>query len=291
MREIILDERDFQAIGQVHAYLADELAFPDYYGGNLSALADCLGDIDAPTRIVVRERADEARAADEQGLAFARLCRVMRRESRENPFLDVIVYEDDLEQDGQDKPAGIDADTALERLREGNAAFVQSHVNTADISPALVERLFHEGQRPFACVITCSDSRVAPEHVFMCGLGELFVCRVAGNVVGGHELASAVYAASHLHTSLVVVMGHTHCGAIEATRHDGDHGSVAPLTRSIRQAIGEETDPYAAAVLNVRAGVACLSSCPELEELERTGALRIIGAVYHTHSGVVDFLD
>ena len=94
MREIILDDSDFETIDQVHAFLAAELAFPDYYGNNLSALADCLGDIDTPTRIVVRERAGLESSYDEQDQAFARLCRVLRREARENPCLDVIAYED-----------------------------------------------------------------------------------------------------------------------------------------------------------------------------------------------------
>ena len=115
--------------------------------------------------------------------------------------------------DDYDGDAHVPAEEALRRLVEGNRIYVEALDHERDLSQERIADLFENGQRPFACVITCADSRVVPEHIFMTGLGELFVIRVAGNVVGPIELASAVYACEHLHTRLLLVLGHTH-------RHD-----------------------------------------------------------------------
>ena len=111
--------------------------------------------------------------------------------------------------DDYDGDAHVPAEEALRRLVEGNRIYVEALDHERDLSQERIADLFENGQRPFACVITCADSRVVPEHVFMTGLGELFVIRVAGNVVGPIELASAVYACEHLHTRLLLVLGHT----------------------------------------------------------------------------------
>lgn len=159
-----------------------------------------------------------------------------------------------------------------------------------DTSLERIAELYEYGQSPFAVVITCSDSRVVPDHMFMTSLGDLFVIRVAGNVVGEVELASAVYACEHLHVKLLLVLGHTRCGAVKAAMEGGASGCVASITDKIRVAIGEERDPYEASVLNVRAGIAALEASDELMELARGDGLEIKGAIYHTHSGEVDFL-
>lgn len=186
--------------------------------------------------------------------------------------------------------AHIPAKDALQKLHEGNRIYVEALDHERDLSPARIQDLFENGQKPFATIITCSDSRVVPEHIFMAGLGELFVIRVAGNVIGDLEAASAVYACKHLHTRLLLVLGHTHCGAIKAAL-DGEGGAVTPLTSRIREAIGPEADPYGASVLNTRAAIKELCAQPELSELVASEALEIKGAIYHTHCGVVDFLD
>ena len=185
--------------------------------------------------------------------------------------------------------AHVPADEALARLRAGNRIYVEALDHERDLSPERIQDLFERGQKPFATVITCADSRVVPEHIFMAGLGELFVVRVAGNVVGPLEAASAVYACAHLHTRLLLVLGHTHCGAIKAAL-EGEAGPVAPLTERIATAIGNERDPYQASVRNAQAAMADLRSVDELAALERQGDLAIAGAIYHTHCGVVDFL-
>ena len=122
----------------------------------------------------------------------------------------------------------------------------------------------------------------------MC-IRDRFVIRVAGNVVGPIELASAVYACEHLHTRLLLVLGHTHCGAIKAAL-DGEEGSVAAITERIAAALGDVRDPYEASVANARAAAAELSASPELARLAAEHDLDIRVAIYHTHCGVVDFL-
>lgn len=191
--------------------------------------------------------------------------------------------------DDFDADSHVSALEALHRLEEGNRIYVKALDHERDLSPERIRDLFENGQRPFAAVLTCADSRVVPEHIFMTGLGELFVIRVAGNVAGPSETASALYACRHLHARLLLVLGHTHCGAIRAAL-DGETGPMAPITERIIDAIGSEEDPYTASVLNVSATMADLRSQPELAALERDGAVLIAGAIYHTHCGVVDFL-
>ncbi len=191
--------------------------------------------------------------------------------------------------DDYDGDAHVPADAALRRLVEGNRIYVEALDHERDLSRERIADLFENGQRPFACVITCADSRVVPEHIFMTGLGELFVIRVAGNVVGPIELASAVYACEHLHTRLLLVLGHTHCGAIKAAL-DGEAGPVAAIAERIAAALGDVRDPYEASVANARAAAAELAASPELARLAAEHDLDIRVAIYHTHCGVVDFL-
>lgn len=186
--------------------------------------------------------------------------------------------------------AHVSATQALEKLRDGNRIYVEALDHERDLSPARIQDLFEHGQKPYATLITCSDSRVVPEHIFMSGLGELFVIRIAGNVIGPLEAASAIYACEHLHTKLLLVLGHTHCGAIKAAL-DGERGAVAPLTEHIAHAIGSAHDPYEASVLNTHAAIDELKRQPALSSLVEREGLEIRGAIYHTHSGVVDFLE
>ena len=196
---------------------------------------------------------------------------------------------------------------ALEKLRAGNEEYRNAQHNRGDISQNKVEHLFKAGQAPFACIVACSDSRVVPEHIFMTGLGELFCIRVAGNVIGPMELASCLYAAEHLHTRLILVLGHTHCGAIEtgmemadALKAEEGHGAptgaaaaqsaITPLAEQVIAAIGDERDPYRAAVLNVSAGLEALKASPEIAHLVAEEGVWVRGAIYHTHSGEVEFL-
>ena len=210
-------------------------------------------------------------------------------------------HEHDLPDEGAHPQltSGLTAEAALERLRRGNQAYLQAHQNTGNISTAEVQRLFAEGQAPFACVVACADSRVVPEHIFMTGIGELFTIRCAGNVAGPMELASALYAAEHLGVKLVLVLGHTHCGAVEAGMELADapdgapdlQNAIRPLAECVMAAIGSERDPYRAALLNAQAATAALMADPDIAHLADSAGLQVRTAIYHTHSGEVEFLE
>ena len=182
------------------------------------------------------------------------------------------------------------ADEALKKLKEGNARYLGATANTGDISTALRQKTSVEGQTPYAVVITCSDSRVIPESIFSAGIGELFVIRVAGNVIDDHQLGSIEYAAGHLGSRLILVMGHDHCGAVDAAIHHAPEGFIKTITDEIKKAIGEETDPYAASCLNVRHSMKRIEESLKIRHEDDPQGLRVCGAVYHLEDGRVEFL-
>ena len=139
---------------------------------------------------------------------------------------------------------------ALEKLKAGNARYINAKVNSEDISQGRRTDTLVNGQKPYAIIITCSDSRVVPENIFKPGIGELFVIRIAGNVIDEHQLGSIEYAASHLGAPLIVVMGHTHCGAVHAAINHDPEGYIKFITDKIKAAIGDECDPYKAACMS-----------------------------------------
>lgn len=186
------------------------------------------------------------------------------------------------------------AQEAIDRLKAGNAEYVRASANTGDISPERVKELSEKGQAPFACVVTCADSRVVPEHVFMAGLGEIFTIRVAGNVIGDIELASCVYAAEHLGVKLIVVLGHTQCGAVASALElleagSAPEGAMAPLLAGVCAGIGEEREPEAASRANMGAGVAAVLADAEIAHLVAEEDLVVCGALYRTETGAVEF--
>ena len=191
----------------------------------------------------------------------------------------------------------LSADEAIKRLRAGNAAYLEASVGAGDVSSELVGKLYREGQTPFACVISCADSRVVPEYLFSASLGELFCIRVAGNAVGDLELASALYAVEHLHVPLVVVLGHTHCGAIEAALEVYDNkvpaegDALAPLAWRVIAGIDGLRGPVEAASANARFGVETLLADPDIHRHVDEGDVKVVAALYRTDTGIVDFLD
>ncbi len=184
---------------------------------------------------------------------------------------------------------GISAREALEKLKEGNARYLDSCVNMGDISLKIRKKTCREGQHPYAVLIACADSRVIPESIFSAGIGELFVIRVAGNVIDDHQLGSIEYAVEHLGCQLVVVMGHTRCGAVGAAIRKEANGYIKYITDEIRAAIGEETDDFKASCLNVQRSVRLIEENLDIRAMEERG-LKVLGAVYHIEDGHVDFL-
>jgi len=201
----------------------------------------------------------------------------------------------------------IAARDALERLREGNRRFVANVRGHAALANAARRMELAAGQEPFAIVLGCSDSRVPAEIVFDQGLGDLFVIRVAGNIVASSQIGSIEFAAARYATRLVVVLGHSQCGAILATLEElqqpTDHQSrnlrsiVDRVRPSVEPLLAEmRHDPEAlvreAVRANIRASVDHLQHGSELlEELIRGDGLLIVGAEYSLESGVVEFFD
>lgn len=178
----------------------------------------------------------------------------------------------------------------VNRLIEGNRRYLNAGQNGGDVSPAARRESAEKGQRPYAIVVSCSDSRVIPESIFSAGIGELFVIRVAGNVLDRHQLGSIEYAAAHLGCKLILVLGHKGCGAVGAALSGGGDGFIQYITDEILAAIGEERDPDAACRLNVEHAVAVIrrefADHPEIP----TEDLDILGAVYDIKTGEVNWL-
>lgn len=183
----------------------------------------------------------------------------------------------------------VSADEALKRLKEGNAKYLSARTSTGDISPEIRKMTCENGQSPYAIIVTCSDSRVIPESIFMAGIGELFVIRVAGNVMDDHQLGSIEYAAGHLGCKLVVVLGHENCGAVDAAMHNEPEGYVKCITDEIKKAIGKEQDAMKACCLNVEHSVSVIKESLGISRQDED-ALKVCGAVYYIGSGSVEFL-
>jgi carbonic anhydrase len=196
---------------------------------------------------------------------------------------------------------------ALARLQEGNRRFVANQTTSEPIDRVRRAALA-AGQEPFAIILGCSDSRVPAELVFDQGFGDLFVIRVAGNIVAPSQIGSVEFAASRFDTRLVVVLGHSGCGAITATLEEIT-GHATSQSRNLRSIVNRvrpsvetllsgrrDHDPEAlirdAVRANVRASVNHLRhGSTLLEQLSRSSGLRVLGAEYSLETGVVTFLD
>jgi carbonic anhydrase len=188
------------------------------------------------------------------------------------------------------------ADAVLAELKAGNAHFVAKKYEHPHQTAARQQALAAT-QNPHCAILTCADSRVPPELVFDQGLGDIFDVRVAGNTAGDDAVASLEYAAEHLHVPLIVVMGHTHCGAVSAAVEGGTlPGKLPGLIAELRPAVEESAHEPGDRIENaVRDNVALvvkqlLAAKPVLSELVATGKLRIVGAVYSLETGKVDWL-
>jgi carbonic anhydrase len=201
----------------------------------------------------------------------------------------------------------IPATDALQRLQDGNRRFVAGA--QSDVLATHSDRLeLTGGQNPFAIILGCSDSRVPAEIVFDQGLGDLFVIRVAGNIVAASQLGSIEFAAQRFGTRLVVVLGHTNCGAATAAIEDvvQPGANASEFLRSIVDPIRPSAEAALAAVPrsdwpallestirgNVRASAGDIRRrSTVIQELIRRDGLRVVGAEYSLETGVVDFFD
>ncbi len=202
----------------------------------------------------------------------------------------------------------ISAQEALHRLREGNRRF-ESGVRSSDTLISQTRRLeLAAGQEPFAIILGCSDSRVPAEIVFDQGLGDLFVIRVAGNIVAASQIGSVEFAAARYGSRLVVVLGHSQCGAVLATLEELTRPTstqsrhlrsiVDRVRPSVEALLATELrhDPAALVQQAVRANVRASANhlrhgSDVLEQLVQSDGLLIVGAEYSLETGVVDFFD
>lgn len=179
-----------------------------------------------------------------------------------------------------------DYHTALQSLKEGNERFVAGALTPKDDYATLREQL-SAGQQPFAVVLCCSDSRVAPEIIFDQKLGDLFVIRNAGNVVDKHVLGSIEYAVEHLGTSLVVVMGHSSCGAVTAT-HKGEAlpDKIMALAKHIKPSI----DTSCCIDDNARRHAQRMVKVIQKDPIVKHMNAQVTAAFYDIRSGKVEWL-
>lgn len=200
------------------------------------------------------------------------------------------------------KPANdLTPDAALERLMAGNARYVSG--NTQPVDFAKTRASLAGGQNPYASLVSCADSRIGPEYAFDEGRGDLFVTRVAGNFVNTDILASLEYGAAVLGSSLIMVLGHTSCGAIGATvkavkENASFPGHINALTTALApavRALPANTKPedlvLAATIENVKQNVQMLQQAtPILSELVVQAKLKVVGGLYHLDTGKVELV-
>lgn len=197
---------------------------------------------------------------------------------------------------GQKSQDNITPDSALAELKDGNAHHAGHRYKHPHETAARMRQLASD-QHPHAEVLSCADSRVPPEILFDQGLGDLFVVRVAGNVVSDTELGSLEYGAEHLHVPLLIVLGHQRCGAVTAAVEGGEvPGHISALTELLRPAVEKTRGMPGDRVENaVRANVEMVvkqlrTSGPVLEKLVSRGELKVVGAIYSLDTGQVTWL-
>lgn len=195
-------------------------------------------------------------------------------------------------------PVITDPVKAQQLLVEGNQRYVSGSVLKQDVSNQKRGDLVTKGQKPFAVVLTCSDSRVPAELIFDQGLGDIFVIRVAGNVIDPVALGSIEYGIEHLGAPLVVVMGHDSCGAVKATIEGGESpGSIGAIVDEIKPSVdkakkaGVPEDQLAARSEdeNIAASVAVIEKSPIVEHLLENGKVKVVSAKYKLSTGEVTF--
>ncbi len=195
------------------------------------------------------------------------------------------------------------ADEALDRLKEGNARFVEGQSTHPHVDATRRQQTAAGGQHPFATVVTCSDSRVPVEILFDQGIGDVFVVRVPGNVCNADEIGAVEYGVEHLETPLCVILGHTQCGAVTGVVKNAPlHGNLASLVSNIRHALvktrkeNPDLDEDGLIEPTARANVQqsiddLMRGSPAVRELTNQGTVKIVGAMYDLAAGRVAWIE
>jgi carbonic anhydrase len=199
------------------------------------------------------------------------------------------------------KNATISGEAALQKLIDGNERFIAGQARFSTVCKETLADLA-KAQHPYCTIVGCSDSRVPPELVFDADFGELFIVRVAGNVISPEVMGSIQYAGSHLHTPLYVVLGHEGCGAVgaalESKLHDVKHrsriqilvDSILPGLEGIDTASSSADQMAEAVEANVRWSMQQLKDTPEGKAALQEGRAKLVGALYEISTGRVRFL-
>ena len=198
-------------------------------------------------------------------------------------------------------PGAYTADQALARLKAGNERFMRGEARFPTVQKEILAGLA-AGQHPYATILGCSDSRVPPELIFDAGFGELFIIRVAGNVVSPEILGTLQYAGIHLRTPLFVVLGHEGCGAVTAALASTRKGTqeparialllenIAPGLRDLPEGTSPQQQLHAAVEANVRWSMHQVLETPEAKARATEGKMKLVGAVYDLETGRVRIL-
>ncbi len=194
------------------------------------------------------------------------------------------------------------AERALEFLKEGNQRWASGDTKSPNTDAARRDQTAEKGQKPFATILTCADSRLPVERIFDRGVGEIFTVRVAGNVSGDAEVGTIEYGIEHLHTPLLIVMGHTKCGAVAAAASgEPFHGKLGQLVSSITPAVervkhaNPDAEPAVIAAAAIKENVwqsifDLYRSSDQIREQARDGKVKVIGAIYDISTGKVEWL-
>ncbi len=193
-------------------------------------------------------------------------------------------------------------DSAILRLQEGNMRFADTSIALMNLDKTRIKEVAEKGQSPYATIIGCSDSRVPIEYIFDAGIGELFIIRVAGNVINVDEAGSIEYGVEHLKTPVLVVLGHTHCGAVTAVaKHEHVHGNIPALVSNIEKPVEKAKEihgtKFSDALLNEAIKQNVFQSIEDLlvkseitRELIHNNKLKVVGAIYLLETGIVEWL-
>lgn len=182
----------------------------------------------------------------------------------------------------------LNPDEALKRLVEGNTRYVQEKGTCPDRVQERRAAVVAQ-QNPFAVIVGCSDSRVAPELLFDQGIGDLFVVRIAGNVIGNTEMESTAYGVDELGCTLVMVLGHANCGAVKAVL-SGETDEIPTISAAIKKG-GSHSDSLDQFIKNnARASAQVLRDSPQLKNTIATGKLKVVAAYYNLTTGSVELL-
>ncbi len=183
------------------------------------------------------------------------------------------------------------AEESIKLLKWRNQQYLRSNFNTSKNFIARRQDTATNGQKPYAVVVACSDSRVPVEHIFSAGIGELFVVRTAGNIISNFDLGSIEYGIEHLGAKVIFVMGHTKCGAVSSAMAGTTEGFLGELLDEIQPVIEGKKDLTEAIDANIENSVKKILDSPVVNALVEQGEVKVISGRYDIDIGVVEFFD